>query len=425
MIKRDRIFYAACGLFMVGIVLALMEYEFALLFIVGAYLLRPTLHVFDLAGKKADERQVQIHSRSGNVAFIAVIITAIGLALLRIANGETAEEFYALIGIGIAARALVGLLMIGEFRRTGVLIIIAVGVVTALFGLASGGFSPAGLFVCLLGLLFASLGFAARRFPRAIAAVLTVIALVMIFGFKLYQFRPAGSAMTFAVLVMLLAAISIFLSSRSEDSATGAGSSKSSRAIVLVAISLSLIVLFAYIEIGSKSGDYKQTANQVSQEYTEIQGIAAIGPFEYYPNGKLESCTIVREDTLSGQPLSAGTVVHLTNDGVLDWCFLQQDTEIQGHLCRGESHGFMTGFHPNGQLKTAWLARDEVIQGIPCAKFRFMSSVFGGGDATRFHENGQLSFCTLSDGMTIEDQEFEKGDPVRFDEHGKMIVGKQ
>ncbi len=54
-----------------------------------------------------------------------------------------------------------------------------------------------------------------------------------------------------------------------------------------------------------------------------------------------------------------------------------------------------------------------------------MSVLFGGGDATRFHENGQLSFCTLSDDTTIEGQKFEKGDAIRFDENGKLAVRKQ
>ena len=139
----------------------------------------------------------------------------------------------------------------------------------------------------------------------------------------------------------------------------------------------------------------------------------------------IASCTLVREDTLLGQRLPAGTVVNFTEKGVFSWCFLQQDTEIQGHLCSGSEHNFMTGFYPDGQLKVAWLARDETIQGIPCAKYRFMSALFGGGNATRFHDNGQLSFCTLSDDITIEEQKFEKGDPIRFDKHGKLIVSIQ
>ncbi len=160
-------------------------------------------------------------------------------------------------------------------------------------------------------------------------------------------------------------------------------------------------------------------------EVVEIQGLSCAGSVEYYQNGEVTSCTLGREDTLSGQPLPAGTVVHLTPEGYLDWCFLQQNTEIQGHLCRGQGHGFMTGFYPNGQLKTAWLAQDEIIQGIPCAKFRFMSFLFGGGDKTVFDENGRLRFCTLSENFTIEGHKLRKGDEVRFDKEGQLVISKK
>ena len=58
MIKLDKMFFAACGVFAIGVVVAVMGYEFGLLFLVGAYLLRPTLHAFDLAGKTTGEREV-------------------------------------------------------------------------------------------------------------------------------------------------------------------------------------------------------------------------------------------------------------------------------------------------------------------------------------------------------------------------------
>ena len=114
-----------------------------------------------------------------------------------------------------------------------------------------------------------------------------------------------------------------------------------------------------------------------------------------------------RDDTISGQPLPAGTVVHFKADSVFDWCFLKRNTEIQGYLCRGQGHGFMTGFHPNGQLRTAWLVNHEMIQGIPCARYRFMNALFGGGDATRFHDNGQLAFATLYEDCIIDGIEMD------------------
>ena len=107
----------------------------------------------------------------------------------------------------------------------------------------------------------------------------------------------------------------------------------------------------------------------------KFRGVSGRGPFQYYQNDKLESCTLARMDTLSGQLLPAGTVVHFTLEGVFDWCFLPENTKIQGYLSRGKGHEFMTGFHPNGQLKTAWLVNDEIIDGIPCQKYSFLASL--------------------------------------------------
>ena len=62
------------------------------------------------------------------------------------------------------------------------------------------------------------------------------------------------------------------------------------------------------------------------------QDVSCTGQPEYYENGNLEFCTLSSENILYGQPLPAGTGVHFTEDGVFNWCFLQQDTKIQGHL---------------------------------------------------------------------------------------------
>ena len=94
---------------------------------------------------------------------------------------------------------------------------------------------------------------------------------------------------------------------------------------------------------------------------------------------------------------------------------------IQGHACLGSGHDFMTGFHPNGRLKTAWLAQDEWIEGIPCARFRFLSRLFGGGDRTTFHDNGRLHMCTLSASATIQEKQLKKNAMVEFDREGKLM----
>jgi hypothetical protein len=428
--KRDRIFYSACGLSLVGVVLAVMGYDSALLLFVVAFLLRPSLHEFGLARQYADERQLTIHSRSGNIGFIVVMLAAVGLALWRISRGQYPEELYELIFLGLAARALTGLIMIGEYRKAGVVIISAVGVFLALFIIVDGGFSVVSVFGIIVGGIIVGLGQLARRFPKAIAFLLAAVAIGAIFAFDLYDFREVGTGLwLFFITPVVTASTCLFLGRGDQDEEI----SPRLRAGIFGTLGAGAAVVFALLMIfgGRNEPVTSRTAAAPDGEVVEIQGISCVGSVEYYQNGKLTSCTLGREDTLSGQPLPAGTVVHLTTDGYLDWCFLQQNTEIQGHLCRGEGHGFMTGFHPNGQLKTAWLAQDEIIQGIPCAKFQFLTALLGwiedsGKDgSTRFDENGLLRYCALSKDFTIDGQRFKRGDAMWFDKDGKLIKSKK
>ena len=422
--KRDKIFYVALALCLAGVVLAVMGFEFALLLFVAAYLLRPSLHEFGLAQQYADERQLIIHSRSGNIGFIVVMLAAVGFALWRISRGETPEELYELIAIGLAARAMTKLVMEGEYRKAGVIIISAVGVFLTLFIVLESGLSIASVFGVVLGGIVVGLGQLARRFPKAMALVLAIIVVAVILFFRLYDFRTVNTGLwLFFVTPLVTAAACLFLG-RGENEE---GVTPRLRTAVFGSLAAGAAVVFTLLLIfgGRDQPVTSRTAAAPQGEVAEIQGISCTGSVEYYKDGKVKSCTLGRDDTLSGQPLPAGTVANLRPDGSLHWCFLQENTVIQGHLCSGSGHGFMTCFHPNGTLETAWLAQDEVIQGIPCAKYRFMSSLFGGGERTLFHENGRLRYCALSDTITIEGQHLKKGDDVRFDKEGKLVVMKQ
>jgi len=421
MIKRDKIFYSASALCLVGAVLAVMGYEFALLLFVAAYLLRPSLHEFGLAKQSADERQLIIHSRSGNIGFIVVMLAAVGFALWRISRGESPEELYELIFIGLAARAMTKLVIEGEYRKAGAIIISAVGVFLALFIVLESGLSIASVFGIVLGGIVVGSGQLARRFPRVMAFVLAIIVVAVILFFRLYDFRTVNTALwLFFVTPMVTAAACLFLGRRENEIDV----TPRLRTIVFGSLGAGAAVVFTLLLIfgGRNEPVTSRTAAAPQGEVVEIQGISCTGSVEYYQNRKLKSCTLGREDTLSGQPLPPGTVVTLTPDGSLDWCFLQENTVIQGHLCSGSGHGFMTGFHPNGKLKMAWLAQDEVIQGIPCAQYRFMSGLFGGGERTLFDETGRLRYCRLSDTIIIQGQYLKKGDEVRFDREGQLVT---
>ncbi|MFH1699436.1 MAG: hypothetical protein ABIE07_02520 [Candidatus Zixiibacteriota bacterium] len=393
-------------------------------------MLRPALHEFGIARQYADERQLTIHSRSGNIGFVVVMLAAVGFALWRISRGQYPEELYELIFLGLAAKAITGLIMVGEYRKAGVVIISAVGVFLSLFIIAEGGFSVASIVGLVVGGVIVGFGQLARRFPKAIAFFLAAVAILAILLFDLYDFRTVGTGLwLFFIAPVITASTCLFLGRGDQEEEV----SPRLRASVFGTLGAGAAVVFILLMIfgGRNEPVTSRVVAAPEGEVVEIQGISCVGSVEYYQDGKLTSCTLGLEDTLSGQPLPAGTVIHLTPEGYFDWCFLQQNTEIQGHLCRGESHGFMTGFHPNGQLKTAWLAQDEVIQGIPCAKFKFLSAVMGwiegsGKDgSTRFHENGLLRYCALSENFTIEEQRFRRGDVVRFDRDGKLVGDKK
>lgn len=426
MIKRDNIFYSACGLSAVGLLLAVLGYDLSLLFFVGAYLLRPALHEFGLAREYADERQLEIHSRSGNLAFVVVILAMAGLVFWRAADGESAGELYTLIGIGLAARAMTGLVMVGEFRKAGVLIISAVGLFFAMFIVLMGGLSIASAFGVTLGLMIVGFGQLARKFPAAISAILLLLAIGAVALLDLLKFQRMDMEMwLFFVTPVVTSSLCLFLGRKSEEEIV----STRTRSIAFGSLGFGAATVFTLLLVVGSGEDHSTGARvQVPEgEIIEVQGVPCTGGIEYYKNGNLEHCSLARDDTLSGQPLAAGTGVHFTEDGTFEWCFLRETTEIQGYLCRGQGHGFMTRFHPNGQLRTAWLAEDQVIQGIPCARFRFLSALMGwvAGDkngSTRFHENGQLKYCELSENTTIAGQRFRRGDAVRFDPDGQLVA---
>lgn len=208
MIKRDRVFYTGCVLFAIGIVLAVMEYEIALLFFVGAYLLRPTLHALGLGKKYADERQIQIFSRSGNIAFLVMMFGATVLAILRMAQGEPPDDFHLLIFLGLVTKAIIGLLMIGDLRNAGRIILISYGIIMGVFAGIQGfneiraGETPWETFAGVgLIVVFSILGFLAKKYPRPVAVVLMFGAVGMIWYRSLWEFSDKDNGIWLFVIL--------------------------------------------------------------------------------------------------------------------------------------------------------------------------------------------------------------------------------
>ncbi len=427
MFKKDRIFFVACGLCAAGLALSLMGYEIAILLFVAAYLLRPTLHESGLAQQYADERQLMVHSRSGNVAFIVLMFALVGFSLWRVSRGERAEELYELIVIGLAARAITGLVMGGEYRKAGATILGAIGLFLGLFIVLETGLSWGALAGVAVTVIFMAIARLAFRFPRSIAATLALIVASAIVFFGLYEFRSVQKALwLFFVTPLVCSAACLLLGSREVELPV----SPRVRTRVFASLAACAAVVFALLILlgdrGNEASFGGSTTTAKAGEIVEIHGVPCAGMIDTYANGNLESCTLARDATVNGQVLPAGTVVTFTPEGGFDWCFLQQDTEIQGHLCRGQGHEFMTFFHPNGALRLAYLAQDEVIDGIPCARFRFLAAIFGGGGGgTHFHDNGRLKRAALAEDHVIEGKTFKRKTVIELDEMGRLVTEEE
>jgi len=194
--KWDAISWWATGIFVVSAVLAGALQNDAFLFLmVGSYMLRPTLNALGIATKYTDERQMSIQYRSGNLALTVLIIGIIVLSLKARAEGKPSDDFNVLLIVGLATRALVGVLMVGDYRGAGVRISVSVGALWILFVLAENGLALSALPEASPGIILVLLGLLGIRQPRLSAVLFAILAIAALYvigfrtgrGFTFYQ----------------------------------------------------------------------------------------------------------------------------------------------------------------------------------------------------------------------------------------------
>ncbi len=183
-------------------------------------------------------------------------------------------------------------------------------------------------------------------------------------------------------------------------------------------------LLFVSFSVAAPSKAEEQTHYKSFKTPTTIQGITVIGEVEYYKSDTMEFARLAHDDTVFGQWFLAGTGIHMTKDGRIDWCFLPKDCKIQGHTFSGGGHEWMTEFYPSGKLKSGGLAEEELIDGIPCAPGTFWNEVFGGGGRTYFYESGKLMYAKVAHEVTYQGHLIEKGKHIKLKEDGSFELVK-
>jgi hypothetical protein len=226
MFKKDPIFWCASGIFVLALLLfAFTQNQFWLALMIGSYLLRPILASLGIGRRYMDERQMSIHFRSGNIAFAVMIIMCIAFALkLDAENNHDWEMFTATIIAGLAAKALFNVVLIKNFRETASKIIIAVGLLVALFSVMDEKFPIGMIMSALPGLAVAGIGLLAKRFPRIIGIVIIILAvasMVFLLTFK----KGWGQIVTAAVIgiPLLIAGAGLFKAGQNDAIAGAKG----------------------------------------------------------------------------------------------------------------------------------------------------------------------------------------------------------
>jgi hypothetical protein len=184
MFKKDPIFWWAFGIFAAAIALfAGTQNQFWLALMIASYLLRPTLASLGIAKRHVDERQLSIHYRSGNIGFAVTMIVCVIFAVkLGAEDNHDFELFAATICLGLAAKGLFNVILTKDFRQAASKIIIAVGLLAALFASLDAGSFIGIVMSALPGAAIAAIGLLARRFPRTIGIVIILLAIAaMIF----------------------------------------------------------------------------------------------------------------------------------------------------------------------------------------------------------------------------------------------------
>jgi hypothetical protein len=187
MFNKDRIFWWAAGIFVLAIIIfAVTGEQLWLSLMIASYLLRPTLASLGVARRLVDERQMSIHYRSGNIAFAAMMIAAVAMAVnLRAHDDPNWDVYNAVIIIGLATKALFNVLFAKNYRDGAVRIIIAVGLMVTLFVTMENGLSWGTLIEGAPGFIIIGIGLLAKRYPRVVGvfvfAVTTVLFFVVLF----------------------------------------------------------------------------------------------------------------------------------------------------------------------------------------------------------------------------------------------------
>lgn len=178
---------------------------------------------------------------------------------------------------------------------------------------------------------------------------------------------------------------------------------------------LLLLVMLVFFPVVFAGCSGQQSEHELG-EITEIDGIPCFDP-DVHSDGRLENCLLARDAVVAGNQFPSGSWLFFDPPGVLRCVFLAHDYEVQGYVLRGKGHDYQTCFHPNGRLSFGSLKEPTVIQGVSCEKGTFMTWLLKGKAGVKFHDNGRLKGCLLSEDVHL----FKEGQWIDVGREGDVL----
>jgi hypothetical protein len=143
------------------------------------------------------------------------------------------------------------------------------------------------------------------------------------------------------------------------------------------------------------------------------------------PRPDLTERKLDRDTTIAGHRFTSPTWIYLDASGAMRRAWLQRDTELQGHVCKGTGYkGWSLDFHENGALAMCYLAGDQEVEGVPCRGGSFWGDVTV-GVKTLYHENGRLQSCVLTKKFEKAGVTFSRNARIEFDAAGLLVPGQK
>jgi hypothetical protein len=169
-----------------------------------------------------------------------------------------------------------------------------------------------------------------------------------------------------------------------------------------IQLTLLIVLLFCVLRAVAPTQTPHRATHKTLDHPTTIQGYpCAKGHAWFYDDGSLQRCTVTQEIPFGEARIPAGSYIALTHDGAPNLVQMSHDAPILGLTCQGGSflgpgEGSVVAFYPSGKLKLCFLARDQIVQGVPCAHGGFFASLSGVDPGVAFDESGKLIACRLS-----------------------------